>query len=975
MKKTVLFDFSRVDFSDALVCDEHNLIHHSRMINFQTIANEQLKMAKDEFGLWCENKGETKKNHNTISIFANRGAGKTTFLLSALEWLKNEHEDDVLCLKPIDPSMIGVKENAFINIIAEIHRHVIEKIEIYDYNGRNGEEMHENERQINKCFTRLMEGLSFMEGIGKNGKYEEWDDVEYAAHKGIEKASSSNRIDYYFQKYIYYTLKLLGKKCVVISFDDIDTNFEKGNEILEIIRRFLTSPMIITILTGDLELYGKLVRKISWKCFDTDFLEKETKYAKRKEQEFSTMIDQLETHYLLKILKPEFRIHISSLKEYLENGELEIKVRFKEGDEDYDIGKCYEKLLMEIGGFRQDSKLSDTLKQFLLGQSLRTQIRLLSEIKNLGLMNNDNCNKESLAEDIQSVFWNDINQKTDNAKSLIKSSPVYTAEMLSFLDFTNSLSKGCSFLPLTDDDILNNALFAIGSKYNQLACNYHHLIFDYWCRISYTETFNDRLPFQKFSMFLDYSQLKTDSGLIKSMGLMHAFCYSMPGVADNPVIGIDELSKLPVLHADAFNFLITLPSYGTIDRNNNEHAYFSIYKLMALISNTMRFCQGLNSNSEKITKILAHLSKNGQYRAFSIPDSKAPHHSGEEQLKYEDSKEDHFLFDITISQDSLNIINWVQDFINWGDNKKNKIEVSCHSLHHIFVRFYYTMAHITHNITIADKFNKYVLSLLNAAIIEAAIDNGLSGFDMGNLGDIEYVFMKNVRRMKYLITKEKTEDSFKFYNWLASCPLLLIYIDPEVRTFMRIPGKESIFMDALIDNHLLKKNIKYCEDKEKYLDAKNKDFKIKIEKVNKLMDYNNNQTDIEVNNSIISRYADIKTMKKLKEYNTKKQKEIEKLRKNPIVLTHGDYSVSYGSDSKILDEISVNLFLEKNINDRNRELNDERMKSLKEKCEKLKQEVGFKDDWEEFENEVNNTMLSVYETLEKEYPLYRNENG
>ena len=54
MKKTVLFDFSRVDFSDALVCDEHNLIHHSRMINFQNIVNEQLKMAKDEFGLWCD---------------------------------------------------------------------------------------------------------------------------------------------------------------------------------------------------------------------------------------------------------------------------------------------------------------------------------------------------------------------------------------------------------------------------------------------------------------------------------------------------------------------------------------------------------------------------------------------------------------------------------------------------------------------------------------------------------------------------------------------------------------------------------------------------------------------------------------------------------------------------------------------------------------------------------------------------------
>ena len=79
----VLLDFSRIDFSDAHICDEHNLIHRSRMRTFQDIATNQLEMAREEFGLWCQGKGKARNVHNAISIFANRGAGKTTFLLSA----------------------------------------------------------------------------------------------------------------------------------------------------------------------------------------------------------------------------------------------------------------------------------------------------------------------------------------------------------------------------------------------------------------------------------------------------------------------------------------------------------------------------------------------------------------------------------------------------------------------------------------------------------------------------------------------------------------------------------------------------------------------------------------------------------------------------------------------------------------------------------------------------------------------------
>lgn len=60
----------------------------------------------------------------------------------------------------------------------------------------------------------------------------------------------------------------------MIPFDDIDTDFKKGFEILEVLRKYITSGQIITILTGDLELYSKLVRKANWKCFDDDFLKR-----------------------------------------------------------------------------------------------------------------------------------------------------------------------------------------------------------------------------------------------------------------------------------------------------------------------------------------------------------------------------------------------------------------------------------------------------------------------------------------------------------------------------------------------------------------------------------------------------------------------------------------------------------------------------------------------------------------------------
>lgn len=971
----VLLDFSRIDFSDAHICDEHNLIHRSRMKAFQAIANAQLEMAREEFGLWSQGKGKARNVHNAISIFANRGAGKTTFLLSAIEWLKTSTQE-TLCLKPIDPSMIGRKENAFVNIIAEIHEHVKCKLESYDYDCRDGEELRDQQRQIDKCFTKLMEALSFMENIGKSGKYEDWDDAEFAARMGMEKAISSNNIDELFQKYVYYALRLLGKQCVVISFDDIDTDFNKGYEILEIIRRFMTSPMIITILTGDLELYGKLVRKASWKCFDKEFLEKEKSYAHRKEQEFSTMIDQLENQYLIKILKPEYRIPISTLKEYLADDDFGISVRFrKEDPEDgYPIGTCYDRLLAEVGGFRPGSKLSDELKQFLLGLSLRIQIRLLSKIKDLKLMRplRGNYSKENLAAGIQAVFWNDINQKADNAKALIKSSSVYTAEMLKFLEYTNSINVGGAFLPQTEDEILNNALFAIGTKYNQLVGSYQHLVFDYWCRISYTSTFLGRMSKQEklFSAFLDYSLLKTDSGLVKSMGLTQAFSASMPMVTDDPIIGVDELPDIPFFFSDAHSVLSMLPSFGTIDNNREEKAFFSIYKLLALISDMMRFCHETKGDADgKVSRIMAQLSKLGQYRTFSVPSSNAPNNTRTDRLKDDSGDKFHFMFNTEFVEDEGQVTQLVHDFISW---ENESVEVSCQSLHHIFVRFYYTMTHISGNISIADRFNKYVLSLLNATLVEAAIDNGFAGFNMSNLSDIENIYMDNVRVMKNRLRNDrKSTASFKFYNWLVSCPLLLIFIDPAVYSFLRNTKLTAEDMESWTKYHVRKKSIDYCKKHISHFEGEEKSLEDKRNAVSNMYEYSLLRNSIERDDFYMRRNYSTEDFSRLQVTIEEKRKRIEELRNTtPPVLTHNGETVSFDSDMSMLEGMQNALARDKYNN--SRLLNSYR--KMEVQLNTALSQLGLTSRFSNYEEEaysaLDRSVLSVYNILERMYPLY-----
>ena len=233
----IILDFSKTDYSDAAIRNDSELVNKVQMEKMMEIIEEQVLKSK-EFNLPDGNKIEKQQHvHNTISIFGNRGAGKTTFLQTSLYLISQKYEKDAVLLKVLDPSLLDCKQHPFISIIASIHELVEECIN-KDYLNR-GDISKTDRDKYSSSYKSLLKGLPFIDGVGSANGYQDWDDDLYVSMQGMEKAEASNNLIENFKEYVYDALKVLNKKCFIIPFDDIDTNINKGFEILEVIRKYL----------------------------------------------------------------------------------------------------------------------------------------------------------------------------------------------------------------------------------------------------------------------------------------------------------------------------------------------------------------------------------------------------------------------------------------------------------------------------------------------------------------------------------------------------------------------------------------------------------------------------------------------------------------------------------------------------------------------------------------------------------------
>jgi len=825
----IILDFCKADYSDATVYDEHSLIHRSCMKQIESIWGRLYEIAQGE-----NEQKDFHRYHNAISIFASRGAGKTTFLLSFLDRIKKEKGNKILCLDPIDPSLIENKQHPFINIIAGIQEKVHKAMSEDFYN--SGGRKFEYKKEQKECYNELLKALPFLDGIGPERAYTEWDDEEYISIQGMNRAKASNNLERAFHEYVKQTLKLLEKECLVISFDDIDTDFKKGFEILEVIRKYLTSGQVIVILTGDLELYGKLVRKAQWKGFDKDFLEKEIRYAKHQAVDFADMIDQLENQYLIKILKPENRILLKTLREYINDENYKIFVKLKDEEKIKDISICYDQVIAAVGIHKDYGGNHDKILRFLLDLSLRGQIRILT------LLNETQTSARKLADGLLNVFWNDINQKASNAKALLNSMPIYTIEMLKFLVYNRSLFIGSNFMPETGNRILNKALFAVGIKYNELVKQNKFLIFDYWLRVSYVKALAEKLGGKSnpkvVDELLDFSQITAEAGLTKSIGLSHAFCHNRlnnrPDEIVDTMSGTIYLKERPQIYGKRFeNALVWLPILGTVNGQKQESVFISIYKLLELIREYLFLLENNKTRRDLSIPVVNRLI---QYRTYMEPINQGqPINIFQKEYKEE-------------------YINWLNEkhniklrqiFENLQEWAEREVDVSVQLLDRIFTRFYYSVISIDENPkrywNAGIKFSSYIISLFNSALLEEYVEQGNYSkwyferfVNLNHTDDIEIVFLCN-----YMSIVHGQRKIGSVCKWLMECPLLRVFVDPLF--YHMLESREGMSDASMIDI------IRYKRDKERIslMEEELDDLGKQLACSNKVLEWINYNFDIE----------------------------------------------------------------------------------------------------------------------------------
>lgn len=881
------------EYNDAMVCNDSNLIHQEQMKNILELFDTLYINAKN-FSINNSIKG-CNIVHNTLSIFANRGAGKTTFLLSALERIKKKY-NDVVCLPPIDPSIIDYKQHPFINIIAGIHKCVEDFLKNNTWQKPYTEKDKLNE--YNDSYKKLLKGLPFIDGVGNDNIYQNWDDELFISMQGMEKAEASNNLILYFHEYVKNALNILECTCFVISFDDIDTNFHKGYELLEVIRKYLTSEQIISILTGDLELYGKLVRKASWNCFDIDFLVKECRYAKRDKEEFSNMINHLENQYLLKILKPENRIHLHTINEVIEEDNTSIHVYFSENQKSgFNLDNCYEKLLRELNLPIKNLRVNKGILRFLKSLSLRSQIRILCLIKNQ-IFNKDNTNKNknNIVSALSGVFWNDINQKSNNAKKLITPSHFYTVEMQNFLVKNNILYGSINFMPLTNDDTLNKALLSIGAQFNIQAEKYSYLIFDFWLRLCYvqyaSESFEGGHDVEVLNRFLNFSSLNDNDDLVKCIGLAEAYCQkenrNSINFENKTMPGTVIVNYNPLILTSSNSILSSLILQGSISETQNETVIASIYKLFAAIRDVLYYIETDDNNykgsdDKYLNNLTILLNKVMQYRGylepndtFTIMKDKDADNENYNKINLANSKEDFTNY----NSDFVNSL--AKEFIAWVNSYHNSNSlkyVSTQLLQRIFTRTYFTMTNIDKNKTLTnlgEKINAYIIGFYNAVLVEEAIENNISLANLNSSINIDDIYKNNVEQI--IICKSY---DLPFYKWIKSCPILKKFTNPFINM---ITNQYQEFWPLYKLTNINNRISNYIKENDKILKELNRlTYRIKLLQDHKFENIPGELSE-DIFNDIIIDIDDFNPEERIKDLNVRKQKLIIQKRFNQFYI-------------------------------------------------------------------------------------------
>lgn len=236
--------------------------------------------------------------HEAILLQGGRGTGKSAVLVNLQLYLeaRTNFAKDLLILKPIDPTLLEDGKDMFLDIfIAALVRDKQVKAKL-DKGGRDAEAFYD---QLCKVGNALESAQSQKE------------------QRGMDKVRAligSNGIADQIHKLFECTLALTGKKLIVLPIDDVDTALQYAYEKIEIVRKYLVSPYVIPLISGDLDLYNDVI----WRDFHGRLLTD----SRAENIQARARAKQLSIDYQRKILPLPRRIEVEKLSTYLSDWNL-----------------------------------------------------------------------------------------------------------------------------------------------------------------------------------------------------------------------------------------------------------------------------------------------------------------------------------------------------------------------------------------------------------------------------------------------------------------------------------------------------------------------------------------------------------------------------------------------------------------------------------------------------------------------------
>lgn len=720
---------------------------------------EQIGDKKDEEEQIC-----LKHAYRTIGVFGDRGSGKTSFLISLLEKCQKDYSDELMVLPMIDPTLVEHKKPIVLCIIAMINSLV--ENELRSKECSNPHKGYDEKLGWNKIMREVSTGVFAIDEVGKDYDDSLWQDEEYVMHTGLGKIKKTNLFENNLRKMIAKALNILEKKAFIISFDDIDVDVEQGWKVLETLRRYFSDEHIISIVTGNIKLYGMLVRKELCKNLVIP-----------DEQVKSNMANELESQYMLKLLNPANRINLRSLYSLIQYENYSIIIKKENVQKNSDIKTVYRNVLESLSII--DSRSQDIFIEFLLSMSIRSQIHFL---------------KDALAKEHNelplNVFASRLYAAGIDLEAIKHNEQLTSIIVLDYLRSTGNLPDSYLLLPTLQDKDVNSCFTA----FTFLICEHlkknPFVNFDYMLRIGYIR--NITLPFGNTQIITDlckYAGWNQRMSTKNNIGLTMAYMEGIgkwnqkEHIALPATNGFDRVIKAP---GSLYANLLTMFPYIRIlhNKNNNTYNYYSIFAVLATINEILQ-CDNIESMILRINDLKLP-------RSYQMPQERG-------DVSGESDTQKNSFSNTTYSEE---IVQLATEMNKWKEAYQNPDTViPPYVLGRIITRLYSSVLNIERS-TVGKTMSIMVAAFFNSCLIEESkikLDSiEYSKVNNNNLRTNTLIFRQNLRTLSFR-NLNLAINTLSFTKWMMACPMLNCFLEDEVYHQVQ----------SCLDDSLRAKNVTY----------------------------------------------------------------------------------------------------------------------------------------------------------------------